>query len=115
MEQARQLGTAFGGRRGRIGSLVVLQKGARFGKRPLQLHCTVYWGRLCFGSSAGDDAVCFTGGFAKPFGALQFDRNVAVAPDEIVERVDVELVSGPQARIGQKLGDLDLAGLIRNA
>src|SRR5580658_1014991 len=59
MERARQLGTDFGGgRSGRI-NLVVLRKGARFGKRPLQLHLL---GRLRFGSSAGGDALCFTSG-----------------------------------------------------
>src|SRR5271155_3447596 len=61
MEQARQLGTDFGGPSGRI-DFVVLQKCARFGKRPLQLHCMVYWGRLRLGSAAADGAACFTSG-----------------------------------------------------
>jgi len=34
------------------------------------------------------------GGFAEPFGALEFDGEVAVAPDEIVEGADVEFFAG---------------------
>ena len=53
-----------------------------------------------------------TAHFAEPLPTLQFDRNIPVAPQKVVEGFHVELVASVEAGIGKELHDLDFASLI---